>query len=258
MAPSSGRRPPKAKQVPVNPESQWQQRAVERSLNSARLRALARSSQFLAAAMELLEETGDLDFTVQHIVDRSSLSLRAFYQHFASKDELLLSMFEELVTQFVDSLTEDVEGIADPFERLETYTRGFLERAHDSRPFGGRALTIYQMRLAADRPGDYAKAIGRQVEVLQSVVRYGVEQGAFRTDIPEMAVTLLINSTLVSMAQMDVFGIRSSNGPVLADDIWNWCRTAVVPPDGSTAKPAAKRTRRQPAEAGASATPADG
>jgi len=220
----------KPKKVPSKSDSTWQQRAVERSINSARLRALARSSQFLASAMELLEETGDVDFTVQNLVDRSSLSLRAFYQHFASKDELLVSLFEELVTQFVEDMTDDVVKVDDPFDRLEAYVRGFLTRAHDSLPFGGRALTIYQMRLAADRPGDYAKAIGRQVELLQSVVRHGVERGVFRTDIPDMAVTLLINATLVSMAQMDVFEIRSTGGPISAEEIWRWCRSAVVPP----------------------------
>src|SRR5690606_26555075 len=98
----------------------------------------------------------------------------------------------------------------------------FLEQAHASLPFGGRAWTIYQMRLAADHPADYAKAIGRQVEVLSSIVHHGVQQKVFRTDIPEMAMTLLINSSLVSMAQMDVLDIKAKGGPVGADAVWRW------------------------------------
>jgi AcrR family transcriptional regulator len=245
VAPPSDAKPAKTKgrAVPTTPDSPWQQRAVDRSINSARLRALARSSQFLAAAMELLEETGDIDFTVQSIVERSQLSLRAFYQHFGSKDELLLSLFEELVTQFTDELAAIVEGIDDPLDRLEAYVRGFLEQAHASLPFGGRAWTIYQMRLAADNPADYAKAIARQVEVLQSIVHHGVQKKVFRTDIPEMAITLLINSSLVSMAQMDVLDIKARGGPVGSETVWKWCRAAVTP-DGSA--PPAKRTRRKP------------
>jgi AcrR family transcriptional regulator len=222
------------KPVPSSPDSPWQQRAVDRSINSARLRALARSSQFLAAAMELLEETGDVEFTVANIVERSNLSLRAFYQHFGSKDELLLSLFEELVTQFTDDLAAQLDDIDDPFDRLEAYVRGFLDRAHASRPFGGRAWTIYQMRLAADRPGDYAKSIARQVEVLTSIVEHGRERKAFRSDLPAMTMTLLINSTLVSMAQMDVFEIKSSGDPIEADQIWAWCRRAVTPDAASS------------------------
>jgi len=220
----------KATSVPSSQDSLWQQRAVERGTYSARLLSLARTSQFLAAAMALLEETGDIDFSVQTLVDRAQLSTRAFYQHFEAKEELLLALFEELVTQFVNDLAADIEDFDDPFDRLEAYVRGFVKRAHSSRPFGGRAWTMYQLRLATDHPGDYAKSIARQVELLGSIVRHGTERGAFRTDLPEMAVTLLINSTLVSMAQMDVFGIKAASGPIGADEVWNWCRVAVAPP----------------------------
>lgn len=239
MAPRNPAKPPapKARAVPASADSPWQQRAVDRSINSARLRALARSSQFLAAAMELLEETGDIDFTVQNIVERSQLSLRAFYQHFGSKDELLLSLFEELVTQFTDELVAQVEDIDDPFDRLEAYVHGFLTQAHASLPFGGRAWTIYQMRLAAERPDDYAKSIARQVGALRAIVRHGVSKGAFRSDMSEMAMTLLINSSLVSMAQMDVLDIKAKGGAVKAEDVWSWCRAAVTPPAGAEAPP---------------------
>ena len=70
----------------------WQQRAVDRSLSSARARAVSRSGQILDAARSLMLETGGIDFTVQDIVDRSGLSLRSFYKHFAGKDELLLAL----------------------------------------------------------------------------------------------------------------------------------------------------------------------
>lgn len=191
--------------------------------------------------MELLEETGDVDFTVQDIVERSQLSLRAFYQHFGSKDQLLLSLFEELVTQFTEVLAADVVGIDDPFDRLEAYARGFMENAHASRPFGGRAWAIYQMRLAAEQPSDYAKSIEGQVDVLRSILHHGVERGVFRSDLTEVAMTLLINSTLVSIAQMDVFDIKASGGPIGADQVWMWCRAAVTPHDVEPPKRARRR-----------------
>ena len=77
--------------------SGWQQRALDRSLVEAKRRALDKSNGFVKAAMALLDETGALNFTVQDVVDRSKLSLRSFYQTFASKDDLLLALFEEYV-----------------------------------------------------------------------------------------------------------------------------------------------------------------
>ena len=65
------------------------------SLDSARTRAENRVQQFLDAAVELMDEDPDRDFTVQEVVDRSGQSLRSFYQYFDGKYELLLALFEE-------------------------------------------------------------------------------------------------------------------------------------------------------------------
>jgi AcrR family transcriptional regulator len=209
-------------------DSRWQRRALDRSLSDARARALARSSRFLSAAMDLLRETGRVDFTVQQIVERSELSLRSFYQHFSGKDELLLALFEELITQFAEDLGREVEGIDDPVERLEAYVRGFLVRADASPRVGGRALTSYHLGLAADQPGDFTKAMSAQLELLGSIVQLGVDRGAFRSDLSVLALTHLLNSTLVSIAQMDVFDVRSVREPVGTDEVWAWCHAAVT------------------------------
>ena len=211
------------------PESHWQRRAMDRAMGEARTKALARSSKFLTTALELLEETGSVEFTLQNVVDRSELSLRAFYQHFGSKDELLLALFEELLRQFVDDIEADISTIDDPFDRLEAYIRGFLGRSHESLPVGGRAWTIYQLRLAADQPEEYVRAFGRQTDLLASIVRHGLERDVFRTDIGAQALTHLLNSTIVSAAQMDVLDIQSTGRPT-PDDVWAWCRKAVSTP----------------------------
>lgn len=239
--PKSGERKTKRSVVPEDEngdDSPWQQRAVDRSIRAARDRAVSRSSTFLSSALQLLEETGGTDFTVQNVVDRSELSLRAFYQHFGSKDELLLSLFEELLNRFTDQLAARLEGVDDPFEQLETYVRGFLEQAHASLPYGGRAWTIYQLRLATEQPGDYVKSVVHQVEVLQGLIVNGIDQGVFRSDLSPRTLTLLVNGSLVSIAQMDVLDIQAGGTPVGADDLLSWCRAALQPP---TTKPGAAK-----------------
>src|SRR5207302_1856496 len=78
-------------------EPAWRERAVSRSLTAARSRAEERVQRFLDAAFALIDEKGTTDFTIQEVIDRSNQSLRAFYQHFNGKDELLLALFEETV-----------------------------------------------------------------------------------------------------------------------------------------------------------------
>ena len=62
--------------------STWQERAIDRRLGEARALAVARSTRFMATALELVQESGQANFTLQVLADRANLSLRTFYQHF--------------------------------------------------------------------------------------------------------------------------------------------------------------------------------
>src|SRR4051794_15345191 len=99
----------------------WQQRALDRSLVDAKRRALTKSNGFVRAAMKLLNETGGLNFTVQDVVDRSKLSLRSFYQTFASKDELLLALFEEYIVTAAAWQSEQMAEHDDPVEQIRVF-----------------------------------------------------------------------------------------------------------------------------------------
>jgi AcrR family transcriptional regulator len=74
-------------------EPDWRERAVSRSVHAARSRAEQRVQRFLDAAFELVDEKASTEFTIQEVVERSKQSLRAFYEYFDGKDELLLAMF---------------------------------------------------------------------------------------------------------------------------------------------------------------------
>jgi AcrR family transcriptional regulator len=124
-------------------ESRWREKAVERSLRSARARALSRSDRFITAATELVHETGRIDFTVHEVVERSKMSLRSFYQHFASKDELLLALFEETVRDTTSRLRTYVDKFSDPVDRLRAFVVGLYGTAERDDDPASRALTIF-------------------------------------------------------------------------------------------------------------------
>ena len=91
-------------------EPSWRSRAVSRSLTAARSRAEERVQRFLDAAFALIDERGTTDFTIQEVIDRSRQSLRAFYQHFDGKDQLLLGLFDETVRVSAEDIRQAVES----------------------------------------------------------------------------------------------------------------------------------------------------
>src|SRR5947209_6385285 len=162
--------------------SDWRDRTVDRSLRNQRARALQKSSRFIDAAGELLAESGRTDFTVQEIVDRSGQSVRAFYQHFAGKDDLMLAVFEHTIEQFSTELRRNTDKADDPMEKLRLYVEAFhrsLERAGNA----GRALSVFHLHLAQDRPAEFASALAPQMALLEEIVDAAVAAGEVRTDI---------------------------------------------------------------------------
>src|SRR6202167_3337674 len=75
----------------------WQRDSVDRSLRNAIDRARKRSDRFVDAAVELLSERDEGDFSIQDVVDRSSQSQRTFYTFFHSKKSLFLPVYETLL-----------------------------------------------------------------------------------------------------------------------------------------------------------------
>src|SRR5271156_5901166 len=155
----------------------WQRDSVDRSLRNARARAQARSDRFVAAAIELLGERDESDFTIQDVVDRSSMSQRTFYTFFDSKDSLLLAVYETILRKTaMPILRERCEGIDDPVLRLRTLLDALSEITEMPARLA-RGLSVLHLRLPATRANDLASALEPLhafiVELLNAVAKAG-------------------------------------------------------------------------------------
>jgi AcrR family transcriptional regulator len=229
--------------VPTGVTDSWRERALDRSLRSARERAVARSERFIRAATDLLNETGDLDFTVSDLVERSGLSLRAFYQHFASKDDLILAVFEEGLRSYVAGLRFALDPLSDPVEKLERYVAGFHAAGGETNRPASAAVSRFLLSLTSDRSPGVARVLEPQVQLLREILQAGVASGAFRRDISVPAMTVLVTQTLTSAVESNLLGPPDSAEAVSAADLWAYCLGAVSPP---ARRPARTRVRRRP------------
>ena len=197
--------------------SGWQQRALDRSLVEAKRRALDKSNGFVKAAMALLDETGALNFTVQDVVDRSKLSLRSFYQTFASKDDLLLALFEEYVAAAAEWQRDRMAKHDDPVDQI----RDFLTSLWVGKlsPDVVRALAVYNMTLSSTRPADLAHALEPQLLVLLEAVERGIASGQVRDDIGSRRLAEILLHTGNAAVQTTIL----HTGNESPDDVWAFC-----------------------------------
>ena len=209
--------------------TQWQERTVERSLKDARERAITRGGMFIAAAVDLLRTTGKADFTVQEVVDRAGLSLRSFYQYFATKDDLLLALVEETVQLHLATIRQRVDAEDTPRAKLEAYVTALFGSPETDDP-ASRGMILFQWHLAATRTDEFAATIAPYVATVSAVLDQGVADGTFRDDLAVPVMADLVTHTLVSILDMRVFGVNQRMPAVSADDMVRWCMAGVLAP----------------------------
>lgn len=218
MAKTAPKRKPKAAAADDEGNlSGWQQRALDRSLVEAKRRALNKSSGFVQAAIQLLDETGGLNFTVQDVVDRSKLSLRSFYQTFASKDDLLLALFEEYVATAAAWQREMMEKDDDPIAQIRVFLTSLWTGKLS--PEVTRALALYNLTLSETRPEDLAHALEPQLLVLLEAVDRGIASGRVRDDIGNRRLAEILLHTGTAAVHTTILRTGSES----PDDVWAFC-----------------------------------
>src|SRR3954470_10601116 len=86
-------------------------KSTGRSTETVGAEAEPRERRFMRSALAILGETGRTDFTVLEVVERSKTSLRSFYQHFSTKDELLLALIDKIMAESAKKWREDTDGL---------------------------------------------------------------------------------------------------------------------------------------------------
>jgi AcrR family transcriptional regulator len=211
-------------------------RSVERSLRAARAKAESRSDRFIKSAIAILSETGRTDFTVQEVVERSRTSLRAFYQHFATKDELLLALFDEIMAQSTRTYrdeTADLDGAAALMlliERISAEPKSSKQRSIN------RALSLYNQHLAETRPAEHARVLLPLHDLIRDILRRGIAERIFRPGIDEEAMATIVMHTVLGAARLRTLGAELHGAPLERAQLFDFCMSGV-------GRPAKKLTR---------------
>ena len=209
-------------------EPVWRQRAVSRSLSAARSRAEQRVQRFLDAALDLIDEKGTIDFTIQEVVDRSKQSLRGFYQYFDGKDELLLALFEEHIRESIEDIHKVVEAETEPIARLRAFTMRMHEWCEPSgtspRKRGShnrRPVAEFAVQMTVNHPERVGAAMAPISRMLIQLLDDAVAAGAIKVaDTRRTAV--IIQQTVMYGWLMNRL-VQNPRMRVTAEETWQFC-----------------------------------
>ena len=215
-----------ASEPPVTSPSEepaWKQRAVERSIKTAKLRAAQRVQRFLDAAQAIIIEKGSTDFTVQEVVDRSRQSLRSFYLQFDGKHELLLALFEDALARSADQIRAATATEDEPIERLKVAIQLLFESSRPD-PTAKRPLfTDFAPRLLVSHPSEVKVAHAPLLALLTDLMEQASAAGQLRDSVNPKRMAAMIMQTVMFVAQSSGTDEDGTAHPITADEVWDFC-----------------------------------
>ena len=195
--------------------------AVARSLQKARTRAEERTTRLIDAALDLVAERKSLEFTVQEVVDRTKLSLHAFYQLFESKDALVEAVLEESLERGAQELRERVDRKVRPVDRLRAFVVGYFELATESRQpvlGSGAAFTAFSVHLDLAAPAKAWNAY-RPLRILAyDVMRAAIDDGSIRVDLDPDLLAAFLLSSVRTLTEITIAG--TSTARPTGEQLW--------------------------------------
>src|ERR1700722_12038870 len=186
-----------------------------------------RDARFIKTAVEILGETGRTDFTVQEVVARSKTSLRAFYQHFSSKDELLLALFDRTIDQSARTWRAEINGL-DSTSALKLVIDRLSQQPESSTQDSlNRALSLYNQHLAEARPREDARVLSPLHQLMRDIVGQGITEGVFNPGLDVGATAAIIMQTMVGAQRLHWLGSELNGTPIDAGQLYDFASRAL-------------------------------
>jgi AcrR family transcriptional regulator len=148
-------------------------------------------ARLLEGALEVLAERGFHGASVEDICDRAGFTRGAFYSNFASKDELVLALFQATTDRLLEQISALLPDLANQPGTLLDAVLGLLdEAAPDQRQWH---LVSTEFTLHALRDPEAAKALNKQRAMFRSRLTQLVEESGTTFSVPpEQFVRLVI------------------------------------------------------------------
>lgn len=134
------------------------------------------------AAIEVFAEKGFSQARVSDVARRAGVADGTIYLYFKSKDDLLLSVFEQKMDELRAGLLDALKGCADPVEEIRRFARYHFEQVRSHRA----AAEVLQLELRMSRKflNEYRpEKLWAYLGVFRDIVERGQAEGTFRADV---------------------------------------------------------------------------
>jgi AcrR family transcriptional regulator len=182
-----------------------------------------RDKRFMRSALAILGETGRTDFTVLEVVERSKTSLRSFYQHFSTKDELLLALIDRIMSESTLRWREEIDGLDAVAALSHLIDKVSTPASSTTQDSINRGLTFYNDHLAESLPREYARVLSPMHGLIKDIIKRGITEGVFDPDLDVAPTATLIMQSSMGATRLRVLGAELNGVPLEQRHIKDFC-----------------------------------
>lgn len=166
-----------------------------------------RQLEIIKAAGEILTESGLGALTTKNLAAKMGFSEAALYRHYASKEDILLTMLKYLCTDMDSRLTQSVSGLKNPMEKLKAISNNQFDYFKKNPHF---LIAIFSEGLLGK-----SKAINEVIHEIMATkkkhllqcVQQGQKENLFTNTLPaEALVHVIMGSFRLHMLQWRLSG----------------------------------------------------
>lgn len=175
--------------------------------------------EILQAAVQVFARRGFFNSKVSDVAKRAGVADGTIYLYFRNKEDLLISLFDQTMSEFIGRANQSLAGALGPVEKLRRLAFLHLEELGRHRDLAVvfqielRHSSKFMARFSKTRLADY-------FELLRRVIREGQQSGYFRKDVHEKIAAKCFFGALDEMATNWIlserrYDLAALTGPVV-------------------------------------------
>lgn len=155
----------------------------------------SRAEEILLKSAELFRKQGFSATSIRDIGDAMGVTSAALYYHFKNKDEVLLGIMRTGLTVVTDAVVQAIDGIEDPWERVQAAMREHLSVSLRYQAFA--AVLLQDLRhLAPPSRRKILKLRDRYEAVWEALLEESQVAGVIRADVEPQLLRLMMFGSL--------------------------------------------------------------
>jgi TetR/AcrR family fatty acid metabolism transcriptional regulator len=172
----------------------------------------------LRAGVRVFAAKGFFNSKVADIAREAGIADGTVYLYFKSKDEILHSIFDRAMADFIEEGRRELEPLDDPVEKLRTMARLHLQRLSADRDLA----IVFQVELRGSTKfmREFSAAgFAEYLDIIKRTIDQGQKEGRFRSDMKPVVCAKIFYGALDEMVTNWILSANNYPLPPMADEV---------------------------------------